>query len=50
VVAHGEQGYAPLVRGGDQVRAVLFVRKDSPLQTVDDLSGRRIAFVGEKNL
>jgi phosphonate transport system substrate-binding protein len=50
VVTHQEQGYAPLVRGGSPVKAIVFVHKDSPLQTVEALSGKRIAFVGEKNL
>ena len=50
VVAHQAQGYLPLVRGNKMVRAVIFVRKDSPARTADDLSGKRIAFVGAKNL
>lgn len=50
VVAREAQGYVPLVRGGKQVSAELFVRRDSPIRTVDDLSGRKIALVGNKNL
>jgi ABC-type phosphate/phosphonate transport system substrate-binding protein len=50
VVAHKTHGYLPLVRGGKMVRAVIFVRTDSPARTVDDLSGKMIAFVGAKNL
>jgi len=50
VVAHQEQGYLPLVRGSGHVWVELFVAKDSPCQSVDDLSGKRIAFVGNKNL
>ncbi len=50
VVAHEAQAYAPLVRGSRPVSAELFVRKDSPIMTVDDLSNKRIAFVGDKNL
>jgi phosphonate transport system substrate-binding protein len=50
VVAHQAQGYLPLVRGSKTVRGVVFVRKDSPARTADDLSGKRIAFVGAKNL
>jgi ABC-type phosphate/phosphonate transport system substrate-binding protein len=50
VVAHKTHGYLPLVRGGKMVRAVIFVRTDSPARTVEDLSGKLIAFVGAKNL
>ena len=50
VVAHKQQGYIPLVRGSKLVHAVVFVRRDSPARTVDDLSGKRIAFVGAKSL
>ena len=50
VVAHKAQGYVPLVRGGASTSVVLFVGKDSPAKTVDDLSGKKIAFVGGKNL
>lgn len=50
VVAHEAQGYAPLVRGSRPVSAKLFVRKDSPIMTAEDLSGKKIAFVGNKNL
>lgn len=50
VVAHKTQGYLPLVRGKGQVRGMVFVRRDSPARTVDDLAGKRIAFVGAKNL
>lgn len=50
VVAHREQGFLPLIRGGNAIQAELFVRKDSPTRTVDDLEGKKIAFVGEKNL
>ncbi len=50
VVAHEAQGYLPLVRGRKPVSAELFVRKDSAIRTVDDLSGKQIALVGSKNL
>ncbi|MBU0482493.1 MAG: phosphate/phosphite/phosphonate ABC transporter substrate-binding protein [Proteobacteria bacterium] len=50
VVAHEAQGYLPLVKGSASIRAVLFVRKDSPVHTVEELAGKRIAFVGDKNL
>ncbi len=50
VVAHEEQGYIPLVHGSRPVSAELFVRKDSSIKTVNDLSGKSIAFIGNKNL
>jgi phosphonate transport system substrate-binding protein len=50
VVAHARHRYAPLVRGEKPVAIRLFVRADSPIKTVDDLSGKKIAFVGNKNL
>ncbi len=50
VVAHKLQGFIPLVRGGPTVKAIIFVRQDSPFKVIDDLAGKRIAFVGEKNV
>lgn len=50
VVAHKEHGYVPLVRGGKEIAIGLFVRKDSPIKSIDDLSGKNISFVGNKNL
>lgn len=50
VVAHKAHGYAPLVRGGKDIAVGLFVRKDSPIRNIDDLSGKTISFVGNKNL
>lgn len=50
VVAHEAQDYIPLVRGGRLVSAELFVRRDSAILSVDDLSDRKIALVGNKNL
>lgn len=50
VVAHDAQGYLPLVRGDLMVKSVLFVEKNSPIKEMGDLSGKRIAYVGEKNL
>jgi phosphonate transport system substrate-binding protein len=50
VVAHQSNGYRPLVRGGKSVAIGLFVRKDSPIKTVDDLAGKKVSFVGNKNL
>lgn len=50
VVAHESQGYVPLVRGSRLVTAEVFVRKDSPISAIDELSGKKIAFVGNKSL
>lgn len=50
VVAHQAAGYLPLVRSATPVRVGLFVRRDSPVRDVGDLVGRKIAFVGNKNL
>ncbi len=50
VVGHQAEGYIPLVRGGGLVWAEVFVRRDSPVRTAGDLAGKRIAFVGSKNL
>jgi len=50
VVAHEAQGYIPLVRGGGLIAAELFVRRDSSIMSVNDLLGKKIALVGNKNL
>ena len=50
VIAHDAQGYIPLVRSSRNITGALFVRKDSPVQTVRDLQGKEIAFVGAKNV
>jgi phosphonate transport system substrate-binding protein len=50
VVAHERHRYIPLVRGANPIAIRLFVRNDSSVKTVGDLSGKRIAFVGNKNL
>jgi phosphonate transport system substrate-binding protein len=50
VVAHQTHRYVPLVRGGKPVAIGVFVRKDSPFETLDDLTGKTISFVGNKNL
>ncbi|MCX7173246.1 MAG: phosphate/phosphite/phosphonate ABC transporter substrate-binding protein [Proteobacteria bacterium] len=49
-VAYASNGYIPLVRGRNLVAIGLFVRKDSQIKTVADLSGKKISFVGNKNL
>jgi len=50
VVAHQTNGYVPLVRGGKDIAVGLFVRKDSAIRNIDDLTGKTISFVGNKNL
>ena len=50
VVAHASNGYVPLVRAREPVAVGLFVRNDSPIHTLDDLTGKKIAFVGNKNI
>lgn len=50
VVAHQSNGYLPLVRGGKPVAIGLYVRKDSSINTIDDLAGKKVSFVGNKNL
>jgi phosphonate transport system substrate-binding protein len=50
MVAHQSNGYIPLLRGEKPVAIGLFVRKDSSITNVDDLSGKRVAFVGNKNI
>ncbi|MFA6445153.1 MAG: phosphate/phosphite/phosphonate ABC transporter substrate-binding protein [Sterolibacterium sp.] len=50
MVGHTSEGYIPLVRGGKSVAIGLYVRKDSPIKTIDDLAGKKISFVGNKNL
>ncbi len=45
IVAHREQGYLPLVRDvGRTLCGIIVVRKDSPIQRVEALDGRTIAF------
>lgn len=50
VVAHKAYGYLPLLRGGRMVAIGLYVRHDSPVRSIDDLAGKKISFVGNKNL
>jgi phosphonate transport system substrate-binding protein len=50
VIAHQSHGYMPLVRNSVPVDIGLYVRKDSPIRTIDDLMGKKISFVGNKNV
>jgi phosphonate transport system substrate-binding protein len=45
LIAMDKQGYLPLLRSAyRQVKGLLLVRKDSPIQTIQDLVGESIAF------
>lgn len=45
VVAYDQQGYIPLLRDtGRSLFGVIVVRKDSPIQTVNELNGETVAF------
>jgi len=50
VIARKIQGYNPLVRSSRMLSAILFVRKDSPIRTVNDLQSGEIAFTGSWNV
>jgi len=50
MVAHQSNGYIPLLRGEKLIAIGLFVRKDSPITSVKDISGKKVAFVGNKNI
>ncbi|MGE5466811.1 MAG: phosphate/phosphite/phosphonate ABC transporter substrate-binding protein [Ignavibacteria bacterium] len=49
-VAHAAQGYVPIVRARQLVGVGLFVRNDSPVRRLEDLAGKKISFVGNKNV
>lgn len=45
VIAREAHPYIPLVRDdSEKLKGILVVRKDSPIRTIDELRGRRIAF------
>jgi phosphonate transport system substrate-binding protein len=50
VVAHQAAGYIPLVRSSTLADITLYVRQDSPVRNVGDLTGKTISFVGNKNI
>lgn len=49
-LSHKKVGYVPLVRSSVRLVGMVFVRKDSPYRTVNDLQGKTIAFVGPRNI
>ncbi len=45
VVAKKKQGYIPLLRDAKKKRTgIIVVRHDSPIQTIEQLKGQRVAF------
>jgi len=44
VVAKKAQGYVPLVRDKTPLVGILVVHKDSPINSIQDLNGKEIAF------
>jgi phosphonate transport system substrate-binding protein len=45
LLAHDAQGYLPLVRDGSRMlNGILVVAKESPIQSVQELAGKRVAF------
>lgn len=44
VVAKKAQGYIPLVRDKTPLVGIVVVRKDSPINSIEDLDGKAIAF------
>ncbi len=50
VVAKKTHGYIPLARDKKLIKAVVFVHKDSPIQTLQDLNGKEIAFVAPSTI
>lgn len=45
-----KQKYMALVRSSTDYTGVIFTRSDSPLASMNDLEGKKVAFVGPKNL
>lgn len=50
VMARMEHNYIPLVRSKKPITGKIFVRKDSPIKSIDELREKDIAFVGPKNI
>lgn len=48
--AFERQGYIAIVRSSANYRGMVFVKKDSPIRSIQDLSDKKIAFVGTRNL
>ena len=44
LMAADAQGYIPLVRGSDPLIGILVAEKNSPIKTLRDLNGKRLAF------
>ncbi len=50
VVVRKTEGYIPLVRDKKTIKGMISVRKDSPIQSIKDLNGKRITFVSSKTI
>lgn len=50
VEARHLQHYRPLVRSTRLVSGIIVARKDSPINSIEDLEGKEIAFIGAENL
>lgn len=50
VIAKNAQGYIPLVRDKRQIKGIIVVHKDSPIQSVEELNNKEIAFVSPKTI
>ena len=50
VMAWRAHGYIPLVRDKKPVAGILFARKDAPINSIQELNGKEIAFVGPKTI
>ncbi|MBI5213169.1 MAG: phosphate/phosphite/phosphonate ABC transporter substrate-binding protein [Nitrospirae bacterium] len=49
-IAAKEQGYIPLVRNKKSDKGIFFVRKESPFNSIKELDGKEIGFVGPTNI
>lgn len=50
IQAKGAQGYTPLVRDKKSIRGIIFVRRDSPIDSIQRLNDKEVAFVGSKTI
>ena len=50
IQAKGAQGYTPLVRDKRSIRGIIFVRRDSPIDSIQRLNDKEVAFVGSKTI
>ncbi len=50
VLARKVQGYDPVLRNSKPIAGIVFVKKDSPIRTIQELNGKDVAFVGSRNV